>query len=136
VSETGTVLRFDQERGFGFVAPDDGGDDIFVHVSGLVIASQAPLLVRSARVEFSRARTERGPKAVGVKITATGGTPHSEDPGHLEYQAPEGEPAMPTEAAWRELWDKWSEGAFASFLEFARANGWVVVSQPYQEHDQ
>lgn len=129
--EEGTVQRFDQERGFGFIAPDAGGDDIFVHVSGLARIADAPLMVRNARVTFSRTRTDRRPKAVRVAIIPASGYLEA------EHEALTGEgPVMPTEAAWRAMWDKWSEGAFASFLEFARDNGWVVEDSPYQDYEQ
>lgn len=47
---TGTVKFYKPERGFGFIIPEKGGDDIFVHVSS--IASGSPELREGQRVQY------------------------------------------------------------------------------------
>jgi cold shock protein len=61
----GTVLRFDEARGYGFIEPDDGGDDIFVHASALGCEERA--IVRGARVHFEAVRSGRGRRATLVR---------------------------------------------------------------------
>jgi cold shock CspA family protein len=129
--EVGWVQRFDHDRGFGFIAPEAGGPDIFTHVSGLVPGIDAGVMVHGLRVTFERAHSDKGPKAIRV-------TPSPERA--AEYpEPPEDGPVVPTEAAWRELWDKWSATAFESFLGFAYANGWVMEypeqGEAYEGHD-
>ena len=54
--QTGTVKFFNHSRGFGFITPDDGGKDVFLHISALQ-RSGLPALDEGARVYFrNRAR--------------------------------------------------------------------------------
>jgi cold shock CspA family protein len=63
---TGTVVKFDQVRGYGFVANDAGGDDIFLHVNDLEFDKH--LLTAGSVVEFEVEDSPRGPKAFGVSL--------------------------------------------------------------------
>jgi CspA family cold shock protein len=73
----GTVRWFDPERGFGFLAPDDGSADLFVHASEIVADDGKRLLREGQAVEFEVGEGERGPQAKRVRVTgelAPGGT--------------------------------------------------------------
>nr|WP_308202533.1 cold shock domain-containing protein [Lentzea aerocolonigenes] len=59
----GTVARYDADRGFGFITPDAGGPDLFVHVS---VVSGEPL-VAGERVRFRIRQSDRGPQADAVE---------------------------------------------------------------------
>ncbi|MFC7877585.1 cold-shock protein [Isoptericola sp. NPDC057391] len=61
----GTVARFDADRGFGFITPDAGGDDLFVHVS---VVRDAEFLEEGDRVRFTIRQSDRGPQADGVEL--------------------------------------------------------------------
>ena len=63
---TGTVKFFNSTRGFGFIAPDDGSKDIFVHVSA-VEQSEIDYLVEGQKVSFDVEHESRGPKAVNLR---------------------------------------------------------------------
>ena len=58
---TGRVLQFDEVRGFGFIAADDGGEDVFLHAS--VYNGDASDLAPGTRVEFQVMAGDRGRKA-------------------------------------------------------------------------
>jgi CspA family cold shock protein len=60
----GVVARYDGDRGFGFITPDAGGDDLFVHVS--VVAGSEPLQ-RGDRVRYTVRQSDRGPQADRVE---------------------------------------------------------------------
>ncbi len=62
---TGTVKWFNSEKGFGFISPDDGSKDLFVHQSALV--AEGPLAEGSA-VTFDSEASEKGPRATNVRV--------------------------------------------------------------------
>ncbi len=65
---SGTVKFFNTTRGFGFIAPDDGSKDIFVHISA-VQQSDIEYLVEGQKVGFDVEEESRGPKAVNLRET-------------------------------------------------------------------
>ena len=63
---TGRVLQFDQARGYGFVAADDGGEDVFLHAS--VFDDDPDVLAPGVKVEFKIMAGDRGRKAFGARL--------------------------------------------------------------------
>lgn len=63
---TGRVLQFDQARGYGFLAADDGGDDVFLHVS--VFDGDPDVLAPGMSVEFKVMAGDRGRKAFAAHL--------------------------------------------------------------------
>src|SRR3954451_8459321 len=62
---TGTVKWFNDDKGFGFITPDDPGKDLFVHHTG-INAQGFKTLAEGARVSFDAEAGDKGPKAVNV----------------------------------------------------------------------
>jgi len=61
----GTVKWFNADKGFGFIAPDDGGDDLFVHHSEIRTNGYASLN-EGQKVEFQVGQGRKGPCATNV----------------------------------------------------------------------
>ncbi|SEG76848.1 cold-shock DNA-binding protein family [Actinacidiphila yanglinensis] len=69
----GRVVRFDGARGYGFIAPETGGEDVFLHVNDLLIPES---FVRSGvAVEFEVEDGDRGLKASSVRLAHNDGGP-------------------------------------------------------------
>ena len=62
----GTVKFFNQTRGFGFISPEDGTKDVFVHVSAVEQAGMGSL-AEGQKVSFDIQPDDRGPKAVNLQ---------------------------------------------------------------------
>jgi cold shock CspA family protein len=69
VVETGRILRFDEVRGYGFIAPNAGGEDVFVHANDF--GDQRHLVHPGMRVEYEVEEGERGLKVSTVRILDT-----------------------------------------------------------------
>jgi CspA family cold shock protein len=63
---TGTVKWFSDEKGFGFITPDEGSKDLFVHHSSIE-ADGYRSLSEGARVEYESEQGDKGPKAINVR---------------------------------------------------------------------
>jgi cold shock protein len=63
---TGTVKWFNDEKGFGFITPDDGSKDLFVHQTAIV-GEGFRSLNEGAKVSFESEEGDKGPRAVNVQ---------------------------------------------------------------------
>jgi len=63
---TGTVKWFSDDKGFGFITPDEGTKDLFVHQSG-IDAEGFRSLSEGAKVSYDTEASDKGPRAVNVK---------------------------------------------------------------------
>ena len=62
---TGTVKWFDNKKGYGFITPEDGSKDLFVHMSGITMEGYKTL-TEDQTVHYEVGDSERGPVATNV----------------------------------------------------------------------
>jgi CspA family cold shock protein len=62
--QKGTVKFFNTTKGFGFITPEDGGKDVFVHAND----TGGALLTEGTKVEFEVVQGKKGPQAGSVKV--------------------------------------------------------------------
>jgi len=62
----GTVKWFNAEKGYGFITPDDGSKDLFVHHTS-ILADGYKTLSEGAKVSFDAEEGQKGPQAKNVK---------------------------------------------------------------------
>ena len=65
MAQEGTVKWFSDEKGYGFISPDDGGDDLFVHHTG-ISGSGFKTLDEGAKVTFEATQGKKGMQAENV----------------------------------------------------------------------
>jgi CspA family cold shock protein len=67
---TGTVKWFNPDKGYGFIAPDDGGKDLFVHHSA-ILGDGYKSLEENAKVQFEPTQGAKGPEATKVSLASS-----------------------------------------------------------------
>lgn len=136
----GKVLRFDEVRGYGFIAPEVGDEDVFMHANDLV--DEKYLYQEGSEVEFFLEMGEKGPKASHIRLVHQS-TSHQLPRGGLAARptpATDGERSTPAADAFtRDLTEALldSVGSLtgdqikqvrACVVDLARTRGWVTSS--------
>ncbi len=65
VKSKGTVKFFNAQKGFGFITPDAGGNEVFVHISNLAAGTSS--LKEGQKVEYVEEKGRKGPEAKDVQ---------------------------------------------------------------------
>jgi cold shock protein len=139
----GTILRFDDTRGYGFIEPADGTEDVFVHANDF---GDSRHMVRAGlRVQYEVAQSDRGPKVASISIFGPSPEPRrnaSALPSPAAVAIPQAEDeeevcdVLPAKAFGSEITELLIEhvptltGAQIGdirhrFTEFGRSHGWV-----------
>lgn len=69
-TQTGIVKWFNESKGYGFIAPDDGGKDLFAHFREIQGADGFKTLAENARVQFVITQGPKGPQASNILALA------------------------------------------------------------------
>ena len=64
---TGTVKWFSDQKGFGFISPEDGGEDLFIHHSNIAMEGFRTLS-EGQRVQYEPGQGRKGPEATNVQL--------------------------------------------------------------------
>ena len=67
-TETGTVKWFNETKGYGFIAPDNGGKDLFAHFKEIQGDTGFKTLQENQRVEFEVTQGQKGPQASRIRV--------------------------------------------------------------------
>ena len=67
MNNTGKVKWFDNKKGYGFITPTDGGKDLFVHMSGIMMEGYKTL-TEDQQVSYQVDDSDRGPVATNVMV--------------------------------------------------------------------
>lgn len=68
-TQTGTVKWFNESKGYGFIAPDDGSKDLFAHFREIQ-GTGFKTLAENARVQFETTQGPKGPQASNIVVLA------------------------------------------------------------------
>ena len=68
-TQTGIVKWFNESKGYGFIAPDDGGKDLFAHFREIQGAEDYKTLAENARVQFDVTQGAKGPQASNIRAS-------------------------------------------------------------------
>ncbi|MDQ7810878.1 cold shock domain-containing protein [Amycolatopsis sp. A133] len=117
---TGKVIRFDEVRGYGFVAPDDGTEDVFLHVNDLQCDKR--LIAPGVRVRFAAEEGDRGLKASRVSLAR----PESHCDDVLSAEQLCGELTEAVLADVPSLTGQQLVAVRRSFLDLARKHAWIA----------
>jgi CspA family cold shock protein len=69
-NQTGTVKWFNESKGYGFIAPDDGGKDLFAHFREIQSDDGYKTLAENARVQFNVTQGPKGAQASNIRPLA------------------------------------------------------------------
>ena len=66
-TKTGTVKWFNNQKGYGFITPSEGGSDLFVHMSSIMMEGYKTLK-EEQKVSYQMETSDRGPVATNVTV--------------------------------------------------------------------